>query len=311
MSTNYLQNKKHVIALAWTWIALLLIGCSAISLSRTDFAGLVDIGGDRKIYLECRGIGSPTIVLVSGTGGASDEWTHTLNPANPDSDPIPSDSAIFPQVSRFTRVCAYDRPGTARFDGALSSSSFVSQPTTAQDGVSDLHALLNAAKESGPYILVGASWGGMIVKLYASTYPDEVSGLVFVDSASEFLETTFTPTQWADWMNKIQGMLSTKNVEVPDYESSVQQVRNRPILQNIPTVVLTSDKPWDLQVGESGSTWSAWLEAQVRLASQLGATHISNTNSGHGIAIEQPQLVVDAIRRVVDASRSRKSTSPN
>lgn len=287
------------------------MGCSASPSVRADFGGLVDIGGDRKIYLECRGVGSPTVVLVSGTGGAGDEWTYTLDPAKPEAAPNPGDSAVFSQVSRFTRVCDYDRPGTGRFDGALSPSTFVSQPTTAEQGASDLYALLNAANEPGPYVLVGSSWGGMIVKLYASSHPGEVSGLVFVDSASEFLKETFTPMQWAGWMNKIRGMLATMNAEVPDYESSVQEVHSRLVLQRVPTVVLTSDKPWDLQVGDGGSTWSAWLDAQNRLAAQLDATHISKTDSGHAIALEQPQLVVEAIRRVVDASRTGKPSPRN
>lgn len=290
---------------------LLLIGCSVSPPARTDFAGLVDIGNNRKIYLECRGVGSPTVVLVSGTGGASDEWTHTLNSATPSAEPTLSDSAVFQQVSRFTRVCAYDRPGTQRFDGALSPSTFVPQPTDARDGVSDLHALLNAAHEPEPYVLVGASWGGMIAKLYAGTYPNDVAGLVFVDGASEFLKTTLTASQWSDWMNKVKTMLAAKNAEVPNYEPSVQEVLAHPIAQTLPAVVLSSDKPWDLQVGDSGSTWSAWLEAQNRLAAQLDAAHISNTDSGHAIALEQPQLVVEAIRKVVEAVRSAKTASPN
>jgi hypothetical protein len=68
--------------------------------------------------------------------------------------------------------------------------------------------------------------------------------------------------------------------------------------------VLTAEKPWDLEVGDSGSTWPAWLAAQDLLAAALGADHVTNTDSGHAIGVEQPALVVDAIRRVVDAARS-------
>jgi len=66
---------------------------------------------------------------------------------------------VFPQVSKFTRVCAYDRPGTTRNDNAVTDSTRVRQPTTAQQGVADLPALLIAAKEPMPYVLVGHSWG--------------------------------------------------------------------------------------------------------------------------------------------------------
>ena len=168
-----------------------------------------------------------------------------------------------------------------------------------------LHALLTAANEAGPYVLVGASWGGLIAKLYAATYPDQVAGLVLVDGATEFFQETLTPEQWADWMQLIRQSKSADN-EVPDYESSVTHIRNVLLVRIIPSVVLTPDKPWDLRVGTTGSSFPAWLAAQERLAAQLNARHITQTNSSHGIAVEQPQIVVDAVRDVVDQIRVAK-----
>ncbi len=271
-------------------------------------AGLVDIGGGHSLFLECRGAGVPVVVLVAGTQGAGDEWTHVFDGGDTSAAPIPSDRAVLPRVARFTRVCAYDRPGTTRFGGEVSPSTLVRQPTTAQEGVSDLHALLTAAGESGPYVLVGASWAGLIVKQFASTYPAEVSGLVFVDGASEFVKETFTPAQWTGWMEKIKSSASPEGLETPAYEPSVEALRAAPPVPAMPAVVLTAEKPWDLQVGD-GSTWPGWLEAQDRLAALLNAKHITNTNSGHAIGVEQPALVVDAIRSVVDSARS-ESPSP-
>lgn len=269
-----------------------------------DFARMVTIGDGRSVYLECRGTGSPTVVLVSGTGGAADEWTGAVDPADPAAGPKPSASAVLPTVSSFTRVCAYDRPGTRLDNGALSPSTQVQQPTTAQDGVNDLRAVLAAADERAPYVLVGASWGAMIVALYARTHSAQVSGLVTVDGASQFLKNTFTPAQWSDWMGKVEAMKSVKGSEVPDYESSIREIRAAPPMPHlVPAAVLTSDHPWDLQVGSSGSTWPAWLAAQNRLAAQLHARHINDTDSGHGIGAEQPQLVTSAIREVVDQAR--------
>jgi len=95
-----------------------------------DFARLVSIGGGRSIFLECRRIGSPTVVLVSGTGGASDEWADAVNPADPTAAPKTTATAVLPSVASFTRVCAYDRPGTTLDDGDLSPSTLVRQPTT-------------------------------------------------------------------------------------------------------------------------------------------------------------------------------------
>src|SRR5919107_21448 len=73
------------------------------SANHKDFAGLVDIGGDRQMYMECQGKGSPTIVFVSGYGDRAETWSKTLDP---------SEQAGFPAISETNRVCVYDRPGT-------------------------------------------------------------------------------------------------------------------------------------------------------------------------------------------------------
>ena len=122
--------------------------------------GLVDIGGGRKMYLKCSGRGSPTVVLVGGLRASADDWGISDK----------SKPTVFSEVGKFTRVCACDRPGTPVGEKP-SRSDPVPQPTTAKDAVADLHALLSAAGEAGPYVLVGHSYGGLIVRLYASTYP--------------------------------------------------------------------------------------------------------------------------------------------
>jgi pimeloyl-ACP methyl ester carboxylesterase len=73
----------------------------------------------------------------------------------------------------------------------------------------------------------------------------------------------------------------------------------------MPAVVLTSDKRFDFGAG-GAETWPAWRTAQDRLAKVLNAKHISDTNSGHAIQMEQPQLVIDAIREVIETIRNRK-----
>ncbi|MGZ9929530.1 alpha/beta fold hydrolase [Streptomyces sp. NC-S4] len=267
-------------------------------------AGPVDIGGGRRVALDCRGSGSPTVVLVSGARGASDEWTHVADAARPQAGPKPGPSAVLPQLARFTRVCAYDRPGTTRLDGTPNRSTPVTQPTTAAAGARDLRAVLAAAGEHPPYVLVGASWGAMIASLFARTEPARTAGLVTVDGASPFLQDTLTPAQWAAWMDKVRTMDTGKGLETPDYPAAVRELRGAPALPpGLPAVVLTSDHPWDLQVG-GGSTWPAWLAAQRRLAEELRARHVTDTDSGHGIAVEQPGLVVGAIRDVVEQVRA-------
>ena len=137
-----------------------------------DFSGLVDIGG-RSLHLECRGQGGPTVILEAGAGGRADVWSRDLE--DPDTRTM-----VLPGVAAFTRVCAYDRPGTLTErnpsldpHGPLfypSRSDPVPQPRTTQDRVNDLHALTGAAAIPGPYVLVGHSAGGLVVRLYASEY---------------------------------------------------------------------------------------------------------------------------------------------
>lgn len=122
----------------------------------------VDIG-DRFIYINCTGEGSPTVILE---GGISSDW-----------------SAVQPAISEQTRVCSYDRPDSPQ------SHSDPTPERTAQEVVDDLHAALATAGETGPYVLVGHSMGGLYVQLYAYQYPDAVAGLVLLDPTPETFES--------------------------------------------------------------------------------------------------------------------------
>jgi pimeloyl-ACP methyl ester carboxylesterase len=159
-----------------------------------DFAGLVDIGGGRRLYLECRGTGSPVVVLEAGYRSSARIWSEDLHQSGA---PRPM---VLAGVAAFTRVCAYDRPGTVALlndNVRQSRSDPVPMPRTALDVVADLHALLRAAGVPGSYVFAGHSLGGLFVRLYASTYPRDVLGLVLVDAYSETLETLLTPQRWA------------------------------------------------------------------------------------------------------------------
>jgi pimeloyl-ACP methyl ester carboxylesterase len=278
-----------------------------------DFAGLVSIGGGRKMYLECRGTGSPTVVLVAGLRGSAEDWSIADKSA----------PAVFPEVAKFTRVCAYDRPGTPVGEKP-SRSDPVPQPTTAGDAVADLHTLLSAAGVVRPYVLVGHSYGGLVVRLYASTYPEDVFGLVLVDALTEGLRDAETPEQWAIQRKLIETVRESPAVypalERIDPDGSLDQVRAAPPLRPLPLVVLSADRPWGPQIpsmiaaGKLPSdvppdfgyvTDAAQKKAQERLAKLVpNAKHITNTNSGHEIHKEEPQLVIEAIREVVEAVRS-------
>jgi pimeloyl-ACP methyl ester carboxylesterase len=276
-----------------------------------DFSGLIDIGGGRKMYMTCRGTGSPTVVLVSGLGDAADVWSVTADPKN--------ERPVFAEVARFTRVCAYDRPGTRRTDDTPSPSTPVEQPTSAKAAAADLDTLLRASGEPGPYVLAGHSYGGPIIRLYAGAHPAEVGGLVLVDALSEDLPDGLTPKQ--------EALLEELNTPPPpaetlDESATFRQLRESPPAPPVPTVVLTADRPQltkealaegQLPDGVNqefiDDLWAAQLAAQEKLAEKFpSAEHITDTNSTHYIHLENPQLVSDSIRRVVDAARDDAKT---
>lgn len=286
---------------------------TAPAAAKSDFAGTVDIGGGRKMYLECAGSGSPTVILVSGQRGSGQEWRMTQSQA------APPEAPVFDQVAPTNRVCAYDRPGTP-VGNSFSRSDPAPQPTTAGAAVADLHALLSAAGEAGPFVLVGHSFGGMVVRLYASTFPDEVQGLVLVDPPSEFLQDNETPEQWPIQRRLMEGDITEDLAIYPDIErvdndATFDQLRAAPKLRPLPLVLLSADEqlgpllPGMLAAGQVPSDVPADFgyvidAAQAKAHAQLaqlvpGAVHITDTHSGHNIHLIQPQLVVDAIRQVV------------
>ena len=277
---------------------------AATASDTTDRAGAVRLSSSREMYLLCRGAGSPTVVLISGTGGAADEWTTLPQAQTPAVTAAPA-VAVLPALSADTRVCAYDRPGTIREDGTLSPTTAVAQPTTALQGVRDLHDLLDASGEDQPVVLVGASWGGMIAQLYARVHPRQVLGLVLVDSASPFLAQTLSGEQWRAWMTVIAAARTDSTAESPAYEPTLPELADAGAVPAIPTTVLSSDQAWDLGVTPGASTWPAWLAAQDDLVGEWHATHIGATHSGHGIQVEQPALVTSAIRGVLEDVREK------
>lgn len=120
---------------------------------------LVDVGGHR-LHLNCTGSGSPTVILEPGLGEAS-----------------PAMAWIAPAVARDTRVCVYDRAGRGWSDPA-------GGPLDAVQTATDLHTLLDRAHIPGPYVLAGHSFGGLYVLSFAATYPDQVAGMVLLDSTA-------------------------------------------------------------------------------------------------------------------------------
>jgi pimeloyl-ACP methyl ester carboxylesterase len=120
---------------------------------------LIDIGG-RKLHLYCTGKGSPTVILMAGGGAFSLDW-----------------ALVQPKLADRVRVCSYDRAGLG-WSGPGPEENIVDK------NVSDLHALLQASGEHGPYVLVGASIGGIYIQAYQRAYPADVAALVFTNSSN-------------------------------------------------------------------------------------------------------------------------------
>ena len=169
----------------WTWlkrgllglliliVALSVVGAAyqaiATQMDQRNYAApgqLVDVGGYR-LHLYCTGTNlanNPTVILEQGLGGISSAWV-----------------LIQPEVAKVTRVCSYDRAG-------MGWSEPSPEPRDAQHIAAELHTMLHNADIPGPYVLVGWSFGGLYARQYAGQYPDEVSGLVLLDSSH--------PDQW-------------------------------------------------------------------------------------------------------------------
>ncbi|HEX8487055.1 MAG TPA: alpha/beta hydrolase, partial [Propionibacteriaceae bacterium] len=174
-------------------LVLASIGAIAGNLARTSAQAaypapgkLYDVGG-RRLHLDCRGQGSPTVVLSNGLGRNSAGWARVTDP-----------------VAATTRVCAYDRAGQAWSDEAA-------RPQDGLQSAKDLHTLLAEAGEPGPYVLVGHSTGGTHAITYAARYPDQVAGLVLLDSSSpeQFTRMPAFPAQYALVMRRGLALLPT------------------------------------------------------------------------------------------------------
>ncbi len=279
-----------------------------------EVAGAFDIGDGRRMYLECRGTGSPTVLVVPGGKASAEDWTQG--------------APVFADVAAFTRVCAYDRPGTPLADGSPSRSDPAPMPTSAAASVADLRALVVAAKVATPFVIVGHSYGGLVVRLYAMTWPGDVAGMVLVDALSEFLRVAETPDEWR-WQKIILDGDMTESLKIypelerADADESFDQLLAAPPLRPMPLVVLSADHPWgplvpgfiadgllgpDTPPDVGYVTDRAQKVAQADLAALVpAARHVTKTDSGHNIHKNNPQLVTDAIRDVVDAVRSGRT----
>lgn len=293
---------------------------------------MVDVGGYR-LHIDCRGNGSPTVVMDAGLTEPSLMW-----------------ALVQPHVSNTTRVCVYDRAG-------LGWSDTSPEPRTAEVMVDELHTLLNNANVTGPYIMVGHSTGGMLVRLYAHSYPAEVVGMVLVDAQHEDQFSRLSTAIQQD----IKAMFAQSNQTLPLYRAvvatgigalvpaigaladnpqlpspareafsalalsdprfieaqtaeqdaifeSLEQVRAAHItsLGNIPLIVLYRgivDSPTPGLSPEENQQWWFGLQSELAALSPQGQLVLAD-RSGHHIQLDQPDLVTDAIEEILTATHS-------
>lgn len=282
---------------------------------------LVDVNGS-KMHIHCTGQESPTVVLDSGLGDTYLSWRK-----------------VQPEIAKFTRVCSYDRAGLGYSDSS-------SGPRTSKVIAGQLHALLQAAKIDPPYVIVGHSMGGYDVRLYASLYPNEIAGMVLVDAShpdqesrfpaelknmqgswereAEFLEFTapFGVPRLMGWCDDDPVLRAAECnfrnareslAEMKAFRASAAQTAATESLGDIPLAVLSHDptkRSNELPPDLAQPANEAWEKMQEELAhlSTRGTQTIAR-NSSHYIQIDRPDIVIEAVRMVVNQAGGNSSAA--
>lgn len=309
--------QRRRLASVWLGSALLVVAPAPISAQSvstnqnppTPLGELVDVGGYR-VHLYCTGTGSPTVVIVGA--GFSFDW-----------------GLVQPEVGKLTQVCSYDHSGVGWSDDGPKDSCALR--------VGEVHTALKNAGIQGPYVLVGHSLGGLIARLYAGRYLDEVAGIVFVDHAVSFGSITMrpgltlpppTPPNGAavapSGGAKPMGLEDDPNFsKLPsrDREAHIwfmAQSRNQKALQAnaeiMPGCVAEADalvKEHSQPLGakpliDVDTNQSAGTELQTQLLSlSRNSKEVVADKSGHFVIIDRPDVVVDAVSQVVRSARNK------
>jgi pimeloyl-ACP methyl ester carboxylesterase len=232
-----------------------------------------------RLFLDCRGSGPRTVVLDSGLGVDSTATWAEVRPA----------------VARFARVCQYDRAG-------MGTSPPGPRPRTSQRMVDELRALLRAAGIEPPYVLVGASFGGLNAQLFASEHPREVAGVVLVDGLHPDLDRRIEPLLGRGGGAARRAALARngEGVRFADILASDAQVRAHRAFPDVPLVALKHGISFDPGGRPDPRVERLWgaLQRANAARSPRGRVVVA-PRSHHRIAEDQPELVIAAIREVV------------
>lgn len=282
----------------------------------------------RLMHIHCRGSGSPTVIVEQGLGGPSIDWNE-----------------INGQMSAITRVCDYDRAGMGYSEPAY-------KPTRAAEVARNLNTLLRAAKIDDDVIFVGWSAGGMYAREYYRLFPGRVKGMVLVDTPHELTLSRMPPQPsnqdnldrlmrkyylaqfgWLRLSGEIEGQYAEAPLTEPDkkrliaifqkshtyrtladegvgFEQDLARGVAPPSLRDLPVVVIAEGKPRHPYMQEN---LARWHELQQELANLSSAGRlVVAANSAHFIHRTEPELILKAVRNVVDSARADRpaSTTP-
>lgn len=266
---------------------------------------LVELNG-RKVHVLCAGEGSPTVILEAGLPASSLTWM-----------------SVFSEIAELTRVCAYDRPG-------YGWSQPTTSPRTAETIVQELRVLLQSTDTQPPYILVGHSFGGLLMQLYATRFPNDFTGMVLVDSSHpdqahrtldlqeidtiSFAMKTLGPIGIVRLLFPVPaGNPESRDVSVREQErellmtsrtlrtatremsglrESLRQVTESTVdLGSKPLVVLSEGR-------RRAKSWQALQEDLSRMSTNSEWQVVDG--AGHFVQHDQPDVVVGAVRRVIE-----------
>jgi len=267
---------------------------------------LIDLGGYR-LHLYCTGQGSPTVILEHGLDGSYLDWRK-----------------VQPEIASFVRVCSYDRAGYGWSDRSPN-------PRVPSAMVEELHRLLTQADQHPPYIMVGHSMGAFNALMFAHRYPDEIAAIVLVDGSHpdeslrfpwkqrlslRFLQfaTPFGLPRLRKWCAgrdpELQGLRTAVNCKARvfrthydqwnSFDSAAAEIRTIKTPLDIPLVVISRDP----SIGRGSAGEQRWTQLQKELMQfSSDSTQIVALGSGHDIPGKRPDVIVDAVRRIVGQSK--------
>ena len=270
--------------------------------------GLMVLVGEHRLHLYCTGQGEPAVVMDAGLGGTSLDWIR-----------------VQPELAKYTRVCTYDRAGYGWSEPGP-------RPRSSSKIAEELRTLLRTAAVPEPYVLVGHSFGGYNVRLFASNYPEETAGIVLVDAAHEDQVRRFKEEAGINIVPR-GGFVVVSGSDVPDnmpqdvrplaralinniaayqtirdelisFRRSAAQVRDANPLPDVPLMVISRGQQAWPDTPKGNRLERLWTRLQDDLAErQAHVPHLYAQNSGHYVQLDQPGVVVDAVRSVIASLR--------